>query len=65
MAKMSKNPLEYRRIRLITARAVRKPRIEYSAMCKGLSFQEPWREGKGLVDEDKIKMSTQYAKSGN
>lgn len=65
MAKMSKNPLEYRRLRLIMARAVRKPRIEYSAVCKSLSFQEPWSEGKGLGDEDKINMRTQYANSGN
>ena len=62
---MSKNPFEYRRLRLKMARAIRKPRIEYSAMCKSLSFHELWSEGKGLGDEEKINMRTQYAKSGN
>jgi hypothetical protein len=48
IAIMNRGLWGYRRLRLKMDRAIRKPRIEYSAMCKSLSPKKRWGMGKGF-----------------
>jgi len=62
---MNRGLWEYRRLRLKMDRAIRKPRIEYSAMCKSLSPKKRWGMGKGLGKEDRKNIKRQYVNNGN
>jgi hypothetical protein len=47
---MTNNGLsEYRRLRLKMDRAIRRPRIEYPAICKSLSPKKRWGRGERLL----------------
>jgi len=62
---MNRGLWEYRRLRLKMDRVIRKPRIEYSAMCKSLSPKKRWGMGKGLGEEDRKNIKRQYVNNGN